>query len=336
MLRGVIICRDEEIASRLEQELGELGHVSVLRKLDALPDSITLTRMVRAIAPEIIFLSTDFVDRARELAGYIEANAPGMQVIAISRASDSQLLLESMRAGIREFLSFPFPRKELYDALVRVNELLSHHPLTLKSTDKVFAFLPSKAGVGASTLAVNTAVALSKIPDTTVALSDFDLNSGMVRFMLKLETAYNITDAVEHASEIDETLWRQLVTHTGKLDVLHAGKLNPSLRITGEQVRGLIEFLRRNYDALLFDLSGNLERYSLEIMQESKRILLACTPEIPSLHLAREKLTFLQSLGLSERVNVVLNRMSKRPVITQSEIEDLLCVPVFATLPQRL
>jgi phosphoribosylformylglycinamidine synthase len=46
------------------------------------------------------------------------------------------------------------------------------------------------------------------------------------------------------------------------------------------------------------DLSGNLERYSIEIMQDCKRIMLVCTPEIPSLHLAREKINFLKTLDL--------------------------------------
>jgi pilus assembly protein CpaE len=333
MLRAIIICRDEDLAARLECAVAETGHVVILRKFPDLPDSVALTRTVRAIAPQLVFLSTEFVDRAKELAHFIETSTPGMQVVAISRAPDPALLLDLMRAGIREFLSYPFAHNDVYEALIRINELLARHPLVLKTTDKVFSFLPSKAGVGASTLAVNTAIALARLPNISVALSDFDLNSGMLRFMLKLDTAYSVTDAVEHAFEMDETLWQQLVSHAGELDVLHAGKLNPNLRITGEQVRYLMEFLRRNYDALLFDLSGNLERYSLEIMQESKRILLVCTPEIPSLHLAREKLAFLQSLGLGDRITVVLNRTPKRPVITTEEIQDLLCSPVYATFP---
>jgi hypothetical protein len=119
---------------------------------------------------------------------------------------------------------------------------------------------------------MNTAVAMSRVPDSSVLLSDFDLNSGMVRFMLKLDSAYCVTDAAEHALEMDESLWPTMVTTIDKLDVLHAGKLNPDFRIEPTQIRHLMEFMRRNYSALCFDMSGNLERYSLEIMHESKRI----------------------------------------------------------------
>jgi hypothetical protein len=33
-----------------------------------------------------------------------------------------------------------------------------------------------------------------------------------------------------------------------------------------------------------------------------------CTPEVPSLHLTREKLAFLKTMELDTRVSVVLNR----------------------------
>ena len=72
--------------------------------------------------------------------------------------------------------------------------------------------------------------------------------------------------------------------------------------------------MRRNYQALCFDLSGNLERYSLEIMQECKRILLVCTPEIASLHLAREKMAFLRATGSGHPRVLVLNRWRRRRV----------------------
>ena len=50
-------------------------------------------------------------------------------------------------------------------------------------------------------------MALSRVPNTHVLLSDFDLNSGMIRFMLKLDNAYGVTDAAEHALNMDESLW---------------------------------------------------------------------------------------------------------------------------------
>jgi pilus assembly protein CpaE len=333
MLRGVIICGDQDLALRLERALGDVGRVGIVRTLDHYPDLVELTRMLRAAAPDIIFVSAESAAKAAELVVRVESNAPGIQIIAMSRSSDPEVLLESMRAGIREFIALPFDYQQLEDALKRVQEFLSKRPPAFQTSDLVYSFLPSKAGVGTSTVALNVAMALAQIPDTSVILSDFDLNSGMMRFMLKLDNGYSVADAAEHALEMDEALWPQLVTSIGKMDVLHAGKLNPGFRIEAAQIRHLMDFMRRNYKALCFDLSGNLEKYSLEIMHESKRIFLVCTPEIPALHLAREKHSYLKSLDLEDRVTILLNRVSNRPVITPEQIEQILGLPIMMTFP---
>lgn len=333
MLRGLIISSDQDVAARFETAARAARRLAIARTLDGYPDPVSLSRILRVTAPHVIFLESGLIGRAAELLAFIEANAPGLQVVAIGRTRDADVLLEAMRAGVREFLASPFAAGELNDALVRIADALGRRPLQIQSTSRVFSFLPAKAGVGASTVAVNVALALSRIPDTSVALSDLDLNSGMVRFMLKLTNAFSIVDAVDRASDMDEALWPQLVTSIGSLDVLHAGRVNPNIRIDGEQVRSLVEFMRRNYDALCFDLSGNLERYSIEAMHESKRILLVCTPEVPSLHLAQEKFQFLKSLDLDDRVNIVLNRVGKNSVISIEHVEEILGRPVAIALP---
>ncbi len=333
MLRAIIICPDTELTEKLEGSLSDIGLVHITRTMDHYPNTQELLRLVRAHAPQIVFLSTESMMRACNVVRDIEANTPGIQILAIGRSCDPQLLLDVMRSGIREYAAYPFERLVVTEALSRVQETLDKRPAFIESTDDVFSFLPSKAGVGTSTIALNAAVAMSRLPNMNVLLSDFDLNSGMMRFMLKLDNGYSVTDAAEHSFHMDETLWPQMVTSIERLDVLHAGKLNPDFRMEPSQISHLLEFMRRNYRVLCFDLSGNLERYSLEIMHESKRIYLVCTPEIPSLHLARERYLYLRQLDLHERVTVLLNRAQKRPLITPQQIEQLLGVPVAMTFP---
>ncbi|HLJ44567.1 MAG TPA: hypothetical protein VKU01_01080 [Bryobacteraceae bacterium] len=333
MLRAIIICPDTELTEKLEASLGDIGLVHVTRTMDHYPNTQELLRLVRAHAPQIVFLSTESMTRACNVVRDVENNTPGIQILAIGRSCDPQLLLDVMRAGIREYMAHPFERLVLTESLSRVQETLDKRPAFIESTDDVFSFLPSKAGVGTSTIALNAAVALSRLPNMSVLLSDFDLNSGMMRFMLKLDNSHCVTDAAEHSFHMDETLWPQMVTSIERMDVLHAGKLNPDFRVEPSQISHLLEFMRRNYRVLCFDLSGNLERYSLEIMHESKRIFLVCTPEIPSLHLARERYLYLRQLDLHDRVTVLLNRAQKRPLITAQQIEQLLGVPVTMTFP---
>ncbi len=321
------------MAQRLETALGATGEISIGRALHRYPNAVDLVRTLRAHSPDVVFLSFESVDKAQEIVKFIETETAGLQFVAIHRQYDAGLLRQTMRSGVREFLADPFDSQHLLESIAQVKLQLDRHPPVHGSTHQIFAFLPSKAGAGASTLALNVSAALARLPETHVLLSDFDLNSGMIRFMLKLQNEHCVVDAVEHSLNVDEHLWPQLVTARENLDVLHAGRINPNIHIETSQIRSLIDFMRRNYQALCFDLSGNLERYSLEIMQESKRILMVCTPEIASLHQAREKLHFLRALDLQSRVSIVLNRCLKKPLFTETQVEDMLGAPVLKMFP---
>ena len=332
MLRSVIISPDQEVADHLEEVLAATGEMSIVRKLDCYPDVTDMVRTLRACAPDVVFLNFESADRAQALVKLIESEAHGLQMVAFHRECDSAILRETMRAGVREFLSEPFEFDTVRESIEHLKAQLQRHPPTHEFASNIFSFLPSKAGVGTSTLALNVSSALAR-PGTRVLLADMDLSSGMQRFMLKLQNKYSVIDAVEHALDMDESLWPTLVTTIGSLDVLHAGRVNPNFRIENAQIRALTDFMRRNYQALCFDLSGNLERYSVEIMQESKRVFLVCTPEIPSLHQAREKLHFLREFDLESRVSIILNRCQKRALLSQKEVEQILGKPVLKLLP---
>jgi len=333
VFNSIVLCPDQELSRRLEKALAETEHVNVVRVMDRYPGAVEVLRSLRAQAVEILFLSFESVAEALDTVKAIEAEAGSVQVVAIHRRMDPSVLRESMRSGIREFLVDPFDPQAVKESLAQIKALLERRPASYDSTNEVFSFLPSKAGAGASTLALNVSAALARKPGTNVLLSDFDLNSGMMRFMMKLSNSYSVTDAIENSSRMDDQLWPQLVSKFEQLEVLNAGPVNPSYRIEPGQIRNLVAFMRRNYKVLCFDLSGNLERYSIELMQESKRVFMVCTPEIPSLHLAREKLQFLRKIELDGRVSILLNRVHKKPLLTKNQVEDILGVPVATVFP---
>lgn len=331
VMRSVVISPSRDLSLQLTRVLAEFSAVSVVRVLEGYPNEVELTRTLRAHAPHLVFLSIESMKECSALAAHLEQIMPGIQVIAIGEGCQAEGLMTIMRAGIREFLASPFETTCVQDCLVRAMENLDRRPVSYQSTELLYSFLPSKPGVGTTTLALNGAMAAARHEGTSTLLADFDLNCGMTRFMMKLENPYSVMDAAQNASRLDENLWGQLVSKTGQLDVLHAGMMNPDLRIETLQIQHLFDFVRRNYKLICADLSGNLEKYSLEIMHESKRIFLVCTPEVSSLHLAREKFQYLQRMDLGGRVSLLLNRYHKRSAVSPSDVEQLVGVPVAAT-----
>src|ERR1700738_2033724 len=108
MLRGVVICPDRELGDRLVSAILESHQVGIVRRMEAYPSAVELGRFIRAAAPEVVFLSIETRKTALESAKLIVTQAPGPQIVAINRTCDPPPLLETMQAGIREFLSPPF------------------------------------------------------------------------------------------------------------------------------------------------------------------------------------------------------------------------------------
>jgi pilus assembly protein CpaE len=333
VLRTIVICPDEEICQHLKETTASSGSISIARTLNHYPNELSLTRMVRAVGPQIVLLGVQSLDRALEAAATLEETAPGLYIVAIGRNRDPEMLEALIRSDVREFLPYPFERDTLVQTLARAREVLRKKPPAIQSTDLLFAFLPSKAGVGTSTIALNASVAASRLPDTNTLLCDFDLNSGMIHFMLKLKDSYSVVDATRRAEELDEYIWQDLVSSHQNLDVLSSGDFNPEFRVEVAQIRNLLDFARRHYKAIFVDLSGNMEHYSLDVMRESKRICLVSTPEINSLHLARKKYHFLQRQDLGERVSLLLNRMDHSSVFPADQIRELVGLEPIVMFP---
>ena len=295
------------------------------------PNTIELTRMLRSHGPQVVFVSIDRPDHLAAIALHIEQVMPGMQVVAIGRSGEPQILMEIMRAGIREFLAAPFERSCVYDCLARVSENLLRRPVTLQASDLLYSFLPAKPGVGATTLAINSSLAVARQTDASAILMDFDLNCGMVRFMLKLTGSYSVLDATEHSSTMDENLWPQIVTRCEKLDVVHAGVLNPEIRIQNMQIQHLLDFdagitkwFARTYPVI----SRSIPWKSCAIPGESSWYVRLSSPRCIS---PARNCSYLQRMDLGDRVRVLLNRYVKRTSISPAEVEQVVGAPVMMT-----
>lgn len=330
MLRTAIIGPDAKQATQLEKALSALANeLTVSRILLNYPDEGELIRTLRTYAPDVIFISFERGETAMKVVERVNQEVEGVQFVAYHRDCDAATLREIMRAGVRELVAEPFELSALVESLRNVKTLVEQKPPMYSSKGRIYSFLPAKAGSGATTMALNLSAALSRVGNTRVLLSDLDLSSGILRFLLKIRNEHAIMEVLEHLHELDENLWMQLVTTVGQVDVLHSGPLNPNVRVDPSQIHDVAQFWLRNYDVVCVDLSGNMERYSLEILRDSQQVFLVCTPEVPSLHLTREKLAFLKTLDLDSRVSIVLNRVSKQSLLTPQQVQDVLGVPVM-------
>jgi Flp pilus assembly CpaE family ATPase len=124
-----------------------------------------------------------------------------------------------------------------------------------------------------------------------------------------------------------------MVSHREGLDILGSAPMEFDRRFPDEGAIGVLEFASRRYRNICVDLPGEMRKHELDTLHLSKNIFLVCTSEVGTLHMAKRKAEMLQSLGMQNRVSVVLNRVQSRGSMEIRDIEQVLRLPVLHTLP---
>lgn len=326
MLRYTVFSSDEALLEELAAQPG----LHCLHVHAAPLTAYGLMDYVRAYSPQVMFFDLEWGRGAIEEA----ARLTPAQLVAVGREMDAELLVELMHVGVREFLRFPFDGEKLAAALARLEQAAALAPVERESTELLFSVLPAKAGCGASTVAIHTALELSQRPHSRVLLVDLDLNEGLSRFLLKLTNPLSLRDAVARIDEMDDGLWQEVRSTREDLDVLPGGLIDPVQQLEPERVRALFEFARRRYRMILADHSGALEPYSVQVLEQSRRIMLVVEPDLAAVHMAREKLRFLEARDLGDRVALIINRWRKEAPLTITDIESVLGVPAEFTFSE--
>jgi Flp pilus assembly CpaE family ATPase len=328
LLKILVICPDEQVIEQLDQILADRDDVALQHIFKENPKPIELDRHLHLHSPQAILVSSDGDDRTVGLIDYLTKKYPGLPVVVLHKDTclGAGSLVPYMRAGAREVISEPLNERDVCAVVDRLCALPAHD--AIPRAGKIMCFLPSKPGVGASTIAINTAAALAR-EGSKVLLVDGDLTSGMIRFTLKLHNQNSIRDAAQRIFDLDEFLWPQLITEVAEgLDVLHAGKVTTACSFDSEALLTLMDFWRATYDVVCFDFSGNLEPFSIEVMRYADRIFLVSTSEVSSLHLLVEKMQFLRASEMIDRVQIVQNRKASNEDLSKRQIEQLIGMPV--------
>ena len=331
LLRCNVISPDP---SRGEEFLGLLslcGRTQPTRVIDTYPDQNSVRRILRFNSPQLLIVDCSDLEKAIPAVAFAIAHAPDLEVVAVC-AEDAGVLSRLMRAGVRDYLAYPLCASSSLANLEAILQRIERKPRQPRPGGQVVSFIPAKAGDGASTLAVNTSVGASTIPDSRTLLVDLDLTGSTVRFLLNATNDYLVVDALKSAYELDETMWSRLKGTVGQLDFLAAETLL-SQSIETDRVLRLIEFCRNAYDLTCIDLSGTLDPASLEVLRESNRIFLVCTQELASQHLLCRKAALLDTLGLSEEVRVIINRAQPGNIMDASRVEQLVNLKTEITIP---
>ena len=325
LTKCTILTPDSSLRAALTAALEGISGIGVVRGLAALPTPDNAIRFFQTSPARIVFLDVR-EDAALQISSEMELRDPGLQFIALGETAEPNV---SWR-GIQERLALPLDPPALTEAVARRIRVLEKLPTRLRKPTSFLSFLPAKAGVGATTLACGLADILAT--EYKTLLCDFDMATGTIGFRYRLERTHALPEIVSEFEGMDEQIWSQVVSRSRGLSILPSS-LRPASKISPESLKHWFEILRATYDVVIFDLSGQMEDYSFEIMKASRQIFLVTTQEVECLHVGRKKSEVLREAGLEPQTSVLLNRFQKTHTLKSSDVNDLLQLNVRAQFP---
>jgi len=252
---------------------------------------------------------------------------PTSGVVLVTSTLDPRLMLEAMRAGVTECVHEPIAPEALVDAVRRV--LVNATPDQL---GQLMAFVGVKGGVGTTTLAVNTGIALAKASGSEVLLIDMHIGHGDAGVLLGVEPRFSVLDALENVHRVDESFFKGLVEKSkagldllGSSDRILPGPIDP------RRLHTLLDFAARKYRYTVLDIP-RADVATLDVLDAST-VVLVTNQEVPALRTASRLGQALRARYGAGRVKTVVNRFDRKAEIGHADIERVTgdtvkhCIP---------
>ena len=195
----------------------------------------------------------------------------------------------------------------------------------LQGAPPVIGVLGAKGGVGATTTAINLALALAELPGST-ALVDANLQQPDAATMLARDPRFTLLDILLRHSLPDKAVFDACCMDLGELNtdcLLLSPPLNGEAQVRSNltQVAACLENVRGFADRWVFDLPGHLDRHLVTLMDSCNRILLLFEASFTGVAAAKRWLQVLADLEYPEdKVICVLSRAGSRSTDLESQI----------------
>ncbi|HTY61254.1 MAG TPA: hypothetical protein VMG30_03250 [Acidobacteriota bacterium] len=257
---------------------------------------------------------------------------PGTAVIAIAKETSADLILQSLRAGAREFLRLPISADELRMVFDRVQHFCEGQAVAQIKIGQMTAVFSSKGGCGTSFIATNLAACSSM----RTVLVDLNLEAGDLPLFLGLDPRRSIADLISHRGAIDKELISAYVApYSPNLHLLAAPReVDPIDRIKPEHIFEVLRQLRECYDHVVLDPHHTFDAVTLTALDQSDKIVLVLTLDLPAIRSAKRALQIFDKVGYPRtKTMIVVNRWSKQVDLDIKEVEEFLGEPVIGSLP---
>src|SRR5262245_21089137 len=210
-LSGSILSDDFELKTQL----------TAMLKSAVVPVGVVDERPSRAAIHDVVVIDGRFgVAQAVAQVDHVRALDASIAIFFLAADSSPDAILTSMRAGANEFFQWPPSREALDEGLKRAASRRAASP-SAQSVAPTLAFFGAKGGAGTTTMAVNSAIELTRLSKKRTVIVDLKPGLGEVSLFLGVRSRYTLLDALDNLHRLDSEFLRELVVkHKSGLDIL--------------------------------------------------------------------------------------------------------------------
>jgi pilus assembly protein CpaE len=247
--------------------------------------------------------------------------------------------IAGFQSGADDYLTKPIHPAEL---ITRVEALLQRQARINPEMERgrIISFLPTKGGIGTSTLAVNTALEIKHMyAERQVALVELREGNGTISMQLGITASGGLQALMEKPlpAITKELVTDNIVRHNSGvyllLSVVSPRGIGP--RLSRDRVRTILRYLNADFDYVLLDLSSALDEATSEALRMTSEIVMTLEPNQIGMAMAQEMLTCLdkRNIGAHKARIVLINRVPAVSSLNRNTVEQALEREMICGIP---
>ena len=335
-LSVAIVAADSEQRAVLQVLVDGTSVAKAVHSSSTLPVAATdpVLRRIHSHRPEVVLVDVpaDNASGALHAIELLHQEIPEAAVFAIGSMAQPQMIVNAMRSGAREYIERPTTTSDLLEAFVRLTAAQRKTRREGKR-GKVFAVVNAKGGSGATTVAVNLALALQSAHGNTALMDIAPL--GHTALHLNIKGQFTVNDAIENLHRMDSSLMDSFMTrHSGGLQLL-AGSATPTGEPSSSDFARLFDMMVNHYRYIVVDASSRLDAATRLVCNLAEAVLLVAHADVASLWSAARVVHYLGDSGSRDRVRLVLNRFRRIPGFSEDDAEAAAGIKLLWRIPNQ-
>jgi pilus assembly protein CpaE len=328
-LNCAVLALDPDLRGQLSQLLENTGHASVAVAVERCSD---LEDVVWRVGPDLLLVALD--EEPEAVLAAVELLGDRRPVVLMCGPQDeSDLILRSMRIGVRDYLPLPVPSEEL-TAVVQ-SLILERTASETPERGTVVGVLGVKGGVGATAVTCQLASALQET-GSQCGIIDLNLVHGDVALYHDLSPSFTLADLERQEGEIDRTYVQSLVTlHASGVGVV-AAPTSPeqARRISPARLQRTVALMRDFNHFTLLDLPRDWSDIAVATIEMVDRVILVIQRDVPTRAHTKLHLGLLERLGIERStIHLIAYRDEGSSDLSDRDLREFLGRPIDHRLP---